>query len=95
MLTHIVFFKLKDRSPESVARTADVLRGMEGKIPELLHLEVGVDVLFSERSYDIALVTKFESMETLNAYAVHPVHQVVVDHIKSAGEASASVDFES
>ncbi len=95
MITHIVLFKLKDRSPESIARTAAVLRDMEGKIDVLRHLEVGTDVLHSERSYDIALYTKFDSMEDLNAYQVHPVHKLVIEHMTSVREASVSVDYES
>ena len=55
MITHIVLFKLKDRSEQSIARTVQVLKDMEGKIEELKFLEVGVDIIHSERSYDIAL----------------------------------------
>jgi hypothetical protein len=95
MITHIVLFKLKDRSPESVARTAAVLRDMEGKIESLRHIEIGTDVLHSERSYDIALYTKFDNMEGLQAYQIHPVHKVVIEHISSVREASVSVDYES
>jgi len=95
MITHIVFFKLKDNSAESVERTAQVLRDMEGKIDELKHIEVGIDVLHSERSYDIALITKFDSMAALEAYQVHPVHKKVIEHMTQVREASASVDFES
>jgi hypothetical protein len=94
MVTHIVLFKLKDRSPEAIGRTVQVLRDMEGKIDELLYLEVGTDVVHSERSYDIALVTKFESLETLQAYQVHPVHKLVIEHIALVREASVSVDYE-
>lgn len=95
MITHIVCFKLKDRSEESIARTVAVLRDMEGKIEELKHIEVGTDVLHSERSYDIALVTKFDSMEALEAYQVHPVHKKVIEHMTQVREASVSVDYES
>lgn len=95
MITHIVFFKLKDRSAESIEVTAKVLRNMEGKIDALRHLEVGKDVLHSERSYDIALVTKFDSMEGLQAYQVHPEHKKVIEHIAMVREASVSVDYES
>ncbi|MBO7746079.1 Dabb family protein [Paenibacillus sp. MWE-103] len=94
MITHIVLFKLKDGSPESVARTVQVLKNMEGKIDELRSIEVGTDVLHSERSYHIALVTTFDSMEALNAYQVHPVHQNVIAHMSEVREASASVDYE-
>ncbi|MBD3919597.1 Dabb family protein [Paenibacillus sp. PR3] len=93
MITHIVMFKLKDRSAESIERTAQVLRDMEGKIDELKHLEVGIDVLHSERSYDIALVTKFESMEALEAYQVHPVHKKVIEHMSQVRDASVSADY--
>lgn len=95
MITHIVLFKLKDRSPESIIRTAEVLRGMEGKIEVLRHLEVGIDVLHSARSYDIALTTKFDSMEDLQTYQAHPVHQPVIEHMAAVRESSVSVDYES
>ncbi|WEK53191.1 MAG: Dabb family protein [Candidatus Cohnella colombiensis] len=95
MITHIVLFKLKDRSAESVARTVAVLKDMEGKIDVLRHLEVGTDILHSERSYDIGLVTKFDSMADLDAYQVHPVHKGVIEHMSTVREASVSVDYES
>ncbi|NIK77264.1 tRNA (Thr-GGU) A37 N-methylase [Paenibacillus castaneae] len=95
MITHIVFFKLKDNHAENVERTAQVLRDMEGKIEVLKSIEVGIDILHSERSYDIALITKFESMEALDIYQVHPVHKKVIEHMLQVREASVSIDFES
>ncbi|MHA7962612.1 Dabb family protein [Paenibacillus sp. CAU 1782] len=95
MITHIVFFKLKDRSQESVDATAAVLRNMEGKIDVLKFIEVGTDVLHSERSYDIALVTKFDSLADLEAYQIHPEHQKVIQHMTLVRESSVSVDYES
>lgn len=47
MIKHIVLFKLKDASPEIVARTVEVLRGMQGKVEQLRSLEVGTDVIRS------------------------------------------------
>lgn len=96
MITHIVLFKLKDRSPEAVKRTYDVLMNMEGKIPVLRHLEVGMDVLHLERSYDIALITKFDSLEDLKTYDTHPVHEEVKAHMKQVLDGtSICVDFQS
>ncbi|GIO52569.1 Dabb family protein [Paenibacillus cellulositrophicus] len=94
MIKHIVFFKLKDRSPESIERTAAVLRNMEGKIPQLVSIEVGLDVIHSERSFDIALVTELASLEDLQAYQVHPEHQIVIRHINEVKDVSVSVDYE-
>ena len=95
MITHVVLFKLKDRSKESVDKVRDVLLGMEGKIEVLRHLEVGIDVLHSERSFDLALITKFDSLEDLNTYQVHPVHVEVAQYIASVREAVHTVDYES
>ena len=92
MITHIVLFKLIDRSNAQKAR--DVLLGMKGKIPQLLHLEAGIDVLHSERSYDLALVTKFDSMEDMKAYQAHPVHIEVLKYMTSVRESSVTVDYE-
>ncbi|MEK3917109.1 Dabb family protein [Paenibacillus sp. FSL H7-0331] len=96
MITHIVFFKLKDRSPESIQATAQVLTNMEGKIPVLKHIEVGSDILHQERSYDIALVTKFDSLEDLSAYDGHPLHLEVKKHMKEVLDGtSVCVDYQS
>lgn len=94
MIKHIVFFKLKDRSPEQVAETVAVLRGMEGRIPQLISIEVGADLIHSERSFDIALVTVVASMEDLQAYQVHPAHKEVIAHINEVKELSVAVDYE-
>lgn len=94
MIKHIVLFKLKDRSAESVARTAQVLRDLEGKVESLLSIEVGTDVLHSERSFDIALTTTFRDLDGLQAYQVHPEHQKVIAHMNEVRETSVSVDYE-
>ncbi len=96
MITHIVFFKLSDPSPELIAATRDKLLGMNGKIPVLRHLEVGVDVIRSERSYDLAVVARFDSLADLQAYQVHPLHAgEVVPHIKAVCSSVVAVDYES
>ncbi|SFQ98355.1 Dabb family protein [Desulfoscipio geothermicus] len=95
MITHIVLFKLNDRSTENIQKAHDVLSGMQGKIPYLRHLEVGVDVLRSERSYDLALVAKFDSLEDLQAYQIHPVHMEVSRYMTMVRESSVAVDFDS
>ena len=95
MITHIVLFKLKDRSIGSAEKARDVLMGMKGKISQLRYLEAGIDVLHSERSYDIALVTRFESLSDLQEYQAHPLHIEVAKYINSVKDSSVAVDFES
>lgn len=95
MVVHIVFFKLSDPTPANIATTRDKLLSMQGKIALLRHLEVGVDVIHSERSYDLALVTHFDSLADLQAYQVDPYHAgEVVPHMKTVCSAIAAVDYE-
>ncbi|MNH76026.1 Stress responsive A/B Barrel Domain protein [compost metagenome] len=94
MIKHVVLFKLKDSSPESVERTVSVLRGLEGKVEQLVDIQVGSDVIHSERSYDIALITTFASLEDLQGYQVHPEHKKVIEHMVQVRESQVAVDFE-
>ena len=94
MITHIVLFKLLDRSPESIEKARAVLASLDGKIPQLRHLEVGADVLRTDRSYDLALVAKFDTLEDLNAYQIHPLHQQVVKYMLSVRQSAVAVDYE-
>ncbi len=96
MITHIVFFKLKDQSAENIAKAKEKLLSMAGRIDLLRHLEVGTDFIRSERSYDLALVTRFDSMDDLQAYQVHPWHAgEVIPFMKEAAASVVAVDYES
>jgi len=90
-----VLFRLKERSVEKIQEAVGVLRGLEGVIPSLRGLEVGVDVVRSGRSYDIALVARFDDLEGLDAYRTHPGHVKVIEYIDGVKESVVAVDFES
>ena len=94
MITHIVLFKLKDRSPENIEKARAVLASLSGKIPQLRHLEVGADVLRTDRSYDLALVARFDNLDDLNAYQIHHEHQQVVKYMLSVRGSAVAVDYE-
>ncbi|SHK61485.1 Stress responsive A/B Barrel Domain [Clostridium cavendishii DSM 21758] len=94
MFTHIVFFKLKEATQDNVDKVKNILLSMNGKIIELKGLEVGVDVIRSDRSYDIALVTKFESKEDYDVYAICDYHlNEVIAKIKPLIQCSKTVDY--
>jgi hypothetical protein len=96
MITHIVLFKLADPTLANLTTTRNKLLSMDGKIDLLRSIEVGTDVIGSERSYHLALTTRFDSLEDLQAYQVHPYHAgEVVPHIKSVCSGVVAVDYES
>lgn len=95
MITHIVLFKLKDGSKEAAAKAREALLGLNGRVPVLRHLEVGCDVVHSGRSYDIALMARFDSLEDLDAYQNHPEHVAVAEYMAKVREEAVAVDYES
>ena len=95
MITHVVCFRLTDRSPGNVRKVCEVLEGLRGRIPVLRSLSVGADVIRSPRSWDVALVAKFDSLADLEAYQVHPAHQEVVRFLDTVREGTVAVDYES
>ncbi|NPV27549.1 MAG: Dabb family protein [Firmicutes bacterium] len=95
MIVHIVLLKLIDPSPENATLARDLLLNMKGKIPSLRYLETGINIVPTQRSYDLALVTKFDSLEDLKAYQTHPVHVEVLKYLTTVTESIVTADYES
>ena len=94
MLKHIVCFKLKDNRIENCEKARDVLLSMKGNVEMLKDITVGIDILHSERSYDLILEVVLEDEAALEAYQQHPYHvQVVKKHMRAVRETSVAVDY--
>ena len=94
MIRHIVMFKIKDEYKSEIPQLVKNFYGMKGRIEGMVDLEAGADVLHSERSYDIALTTVFDTMEHFQAYQTHPVHLPVKKRMHEVRESSVACDFE-
>lgn len=94
MVKHIVFFKLEDNSPANKEVVKARIMSMQGKIPYLSHMEVGVNFSPEERAFDLALITDFYTKEDLARYAVDPIHVEVVQFLKSINTQTKVVDYE-
>ena len=93
MIKHIVCFKLNDG--ESPEKAKEVLLSMQGNVPMLKGIEVGVDLLHSARSYDVILAVLLEDMQALSDYQQDAYHvSVVKKHMHAVTKTSVSVDFE-
>ncbi len=85
--------KFPDFSLAQIAK--EKLLSMQGKVPSLEAIEVGIDFSRSPRSYDLALITQFQSKEDLEKYRIDPYHQEIVQWLKSIGAQTKVVDYES
>ena len=94
MLRHFVFIKYtKGTSDAHIDEFLERTRALPAIIPALRDLEVGRDMLHSARSWDVMLAMRFNSLEQLREYQVHPEHQALMafnnPHVAEVG----SVDF--
>lgn len=95
MLKHVVFMKFKPTATEAaIADMEAALRKLPGAIPEIKGYDFGRDIIHSERSYDFALVSTFDDLESMKRYQVHPDHVVVLGKVKELCESILAVDFE-
>lgn len=94
MITHIALYKLVHANKETVEEARQVLASEAGKIPYCRAFEVGVNLLDSYRSYDLAVQAKFDSIEDLQAYQSHPAHVEVVKYLQGVRQSVITVDYE-
>jgi hypothetical protein len=94
MLKHVVFFKFKDGvGEEEIVDLEKSLAELPPVIPEILTYEFGRDIVRSERSYDLALVSTFKDLDAMQRYQKHPDHQVVLKKVNDLCESVLAVDF--
>jgi hypothetical protein len=67
---------------------------LRGRIPGLLHLEIGVDESHADYAFDVVLYSEFASREALAAYAEHPEHLRVRRALGDVRTARHQVDYE-
>lgn len=97
MIKHIVMWRLDENAGDKAANALELKRQLEslnGRIPGLLRLEVGVDFSKEGESSDVVLYSEFESRQALEAYQVHPAHAEVVPFVKSVRGERRVVDYE-
>ena len=92
MIRHIVMWKFRPGTEDQQEQFLTGLAALQGVIPQLLRSEVVRGV--GEGNYDAALISEFESLETLEQYKVDPRHKAVSALCKSIRTDRAAVDYE-
>lgn len=95
MIKHIVCHNIPEKA--AAQKAADMLNSLMGVIPSLRSMKAGVDVLGSERSYNLGIVAEFENLDGLKEYDIHEKHAEIKKYIagvKDNSRASVSCDFE-
>jgi hypothetical protein len=98
MIRHIVMWNVRGAMPDERRNAIRFLKsrfeGLRGRIPGLLHLEVGVDTSRVDYACDVVLYSEFDSQQALDAYANHPEHLRVRDELGDLRIARHQVDYD-
>src|SRR5574340_177856 len=99
MIKHIVMWKLKDFAEGSgkavnAQKIKELLESLKGKIKEIKHIEVGINIIQTDASADVALYAEFGCMEDLNTYQKHPEHLKIVQFVKGVCTERRVADYE-
>jgi len=79
VVEHIVLFRWTEgASREAIESAVAELRGLKGKIEEIVDLSCGANFSGSAKGYTHGLVGRFRDRAALDAYLAHPEHQRVV-----------------
>lgn len=98
MIKHIVMWNLRGDTPAEKAHGSALLKrsfeSLRGRIPGMLHLEIGIDSSGVDYACDVVLYTEFETQTALDAYATHPEHQRVKRELADLRVARHQVDYQ-
>lgn len=94
MIRHAVLFKFKPDFPAAEKEAwIEGLNRMDGNIPGLLRLTHGPDVANQDRSFDYAIVADFSTLQDMEVYNTHPLHEPLKKYSLPNSEQILSVDF--
>lgn len=95
MVKHVLFVKMKDNSPASCEKVRTLFLSMKEHMDFIRDIQVGIDYLHSQRSYDIVLELCVDNPSDLERYQKDPYHvNEVKPYIHDVRCGSATVDYE-
>ena len=99
MIKHIVMWTFKEQAlgMDRAGLKLEARRRLEALpplIPEIRFFQVGDNLSGRPVAMDLALVSDFETMEALAAYAGHPDHVKVAEFFRDAAAETRVVDYE-
>jgi heme-degrading monooxygenase HmoA len=97
MIKHIVMWNVQGSNQEERhAAAMDIkhrFERLQGNVPGLLCLEIGLDMSRVDYACDMVLYSEFDSEAALKAYATHPDHLAIRKELGDVRIARYQVDY--
>ena len=92
MIKHVYLYKLKqDVSAEAVIQK---LMSLRQHIPQIAHMEVGLNFKPAENAYDLIESCEFSTMEDFHIFGADAYHEEIRQYMKTVVEHGVKIDYE-
>jgi len=100
MIKHIVMMKFLDEADgrakaENLKIAKSIIDNFASKIAEIKEMKCGINFynLDSPKAFDIVIDSVFETVEDIETYRIHPLHQELVDFLNKVRDTTYYVDY--
>ncbi|MFJ4220020.1 Dabb family protein [Curtobacterium luteum] len=95
MIHHLVSWQLRDdiERTNAIATIRTEMTSLLGVVPPIRTIEVVENVAYPAHNHDVAVVATFDTVEDLDAFTNHPVHQAAGVEIRKLVVARAAIDW--
>ncbi|ALJ21501.1 Dabb family protein [Microbacterium sp. No. 7] len=97
-IRHVLTLKMAapdaETRAEHAAEVARRIQALDGVVPTIRSLSVGVNSAFPDVNADVGLIVDFDDLQGLEEYQVHPAHKEVIAYVRSVMSERSAVDFE-
>jgi len=99
MIRHIIMFKFidianEDERLERIQRMKTAFSPLRNIINVVESYEVAINQKITDFSYDLALISDYNSWDDLETYIKHPEHQKAIELCKDIQKEKAVIDYE-
>ncbi len=93
MIRHVIMWQFRENTEAEMHQFLDALRALDGQIPEILRMEVGVNQK-PGNSHHACLIADFADWEALERYRSDPRHVAASKLCQAIRTQRCAVDFE-
>lgn len=94
VINHYILIKYKRDTPrEHIERFCQKMLALGEELPTVKKLEMGLDIVHDDRSWDLLISMQLSSIDTLRDYQAHPSHKAVIAFNHPYVDDVASIDF--
>ena len=93
MIRHVIMWKFRDGEEENMQKFLAALKALDGQIPEILHMEIGVNC-YAANEHQACLIADFADIAAMERYKNDPRHVAASGLCKAIRLERCAVDYE-